>query len=291
MLSLLRNRFGIPGVISLIALVFAMLGGAYAANNSGGGKATASAKAKKGPRGPKGPAGPAGPAGSAGPQGPAGASGAKGDTGAKGDKGDTGNPGSPGTSGPPGVDGKNVVFVGSFSGAEEEPPNEGSCDGAGGSEYETEESVSNVICNGAQGKDGSPWTAGGALPPGATETGAWAFNGTEADTEGIWVPVSFNVPLPTELSEEEVHYQSDGDFGTFCKGFATAPKPEPGNFCVYFLSGAPVNASLLDISQPVFPGEPGVSKTGALLRFSFSGSPGEVAYGSGSWAVRAPLGS
>jgi hypothetical protein len=51
MFSTLRNRFGIPGVISVIALVFAMLGGAYAANNSsGGGKATASAKVKKGPR-------------------------------------------------------------------------------------------------------------------------------------------------------------------------------------------------------------------------------------------------
>ena len=39
MLSPLRNRFGIPGVISVVA--FAALGGAYPANNSGG-KATAS---------------------------------------------------------------------------------------------------------------------------------------------------------------------------------------------------------------------------------------------------------
>jgi len=52
MLSPLRNRFGIPGVISVIALVFAMFGGAYAASNSGdgptaSGKATASAKRGK----------------------------------------------------------------------------------------------------------------------------------------------------------------------------------------------------------------------------------------------------
>ena len=47
MFSPLRNRFGIPGAISVIALVFAMFGGAYAASdNSGGGKATASAKKK-----------------------------------------------------------------------------------------------------------------------------------------------------------------------------------------------------------------------------------------------------
>src|SRR5258706_13999527 len=83
MFSPLSNRFGIPGVISVIALVFAMLGGAYAAsNNSGGGKASASAKAKKGPRGPKGATGPAGPAGPSGPARSKGDPGAKEGTGA-----------------------------------------------------------------------------------------------------------------------------------------------------------------------------------------------------------------
>src|ERR1700729_4312957 len=85
MFSTLRTRFGIPGSISVIALVFAMFGGAYAASNSAsGGKATASAKAKKGPRGPKGATGPAGPAG---PQGPAGPAGAQGPAGAAGKDG------------------------------------------------------------------------------------------------------------------------------------------------------------------------------------------------------------
>jgi collagen triple helix repeat protein len=106
MFSPLRNRFGIPGVISVIALVFAMMGGAYAASNDGGGgKATASAKAKKGPRGPKGatgPAGPTGPAGATGPAGPAGPAGPKGDTGAKGDTGPQGKEGEEGEEGPEG---------------------------------------------------------------------------------------------------------------------------------------------------------------------------------------------
>ena len=97
MFSTLRTRFGIPGVISVIALVFAMFGGAYAASNSsGGGKATASAKAKKGPRGPKGatgPAGPAGPAGAVGPAGPAGAQGPAGPTGPQGQPGEDGETG------------------------------------------------------------------------------------------------------------------------------------------------------------------------------------------------------
>lgn len=92
MLSFVRNRFGIPGVISVIALVFAMIGGAYAANKSGetGSKASAS-KTKRGPKGPKGPAGPAGPQGSVGPQGPVGATGSAGKDGA---------PGAPGAPGP-----------------------------------------------------------------------------------------------------------------------------------------------------------------------------------------------
>lgn len=92
MLSFLRNRFGIPGVLSVIALVFAMLGGAYAANNaaSGGGKATASAKAKRGPKGPKGPKG------DTGSQGPPGLQGPKGDTGSQGPPGPPGAPGKTG---------------------------------------------------------------------------------------------------------------------------------------------------------------------------------------------------
>jgi hypothetical protein len=103
MLSPLRNRFGIPGVISVIALVFAMFGGAYAATNTG--KATSSAKAKKGPRGPKGATGPAGPAGPAGPQGPAGPAGAQGPKGDKGDAGEKGEKGPKGDKGEKGAKG------------------------------------------------------------------------------------------------------------------------------------------------------------------------------------------
>src|SRR6188768_510215 len=151
MFSTLRTRFGIPGVISAMALVFAMFGGAYAASNSsGGGKATASAKAKKGPRGPKGAKGDMGPAG---PQGPAGAAGAK---------GDAGSPGSPG------ANGKSVALV------NEAPDN---CE-EGGFTYEVEGSgEENEVCN---GEEGSPWTDGGTLPSGSTETGVWggAFPGT-----------------------------------------------------------------------------------------------------------------
>lgn len=114
MLSFMRNRFGIPGAISVVALVFAMLGGAYAANQSGnaGSKASASKKGKRGPRGPKGPAGPKGAQGPVGPQGPAGKDGSQ------------GAPGEPGPlleSLPAGKTLKGTWGVGGSLGAEEGP--------------------------------------------------------------------------------------------------------------------------------------------------------------------------
>jgi hypothetical protein len=146
MFSTLRTRFGIPGVISVIALVFAMLGGAYAANNtSGGGKATASARAKKGPRGPKGPKGDTGPAGPAGPQGP------KGDTGAAGSNGGAGKDGTSVTA---------KAITGGVCGA-----------GVSGFEYASA-SGTNTVCN---GKNGTFSTA--PLPAGQSLTGVWSVTG------------------------------------------------------------------------------------------------------------------
>jgi hypothetical protein len=76
MFSRIYKQFGTAGlVLSVVAIVLALGGGAYAANH-----ATAS-KAKAGPRGKTGKTGPAGPAGPAGPTGPAGTSGASGASG------------------------------------------------------------------------------------------------------------------------------------------------------------------------------------------------------------------
>ena len=228
MFSTLRTRFGIPGVISVMALVFAMFGGAYAASNSSdGGKATASAKAKKGPRGPKGPKGDTGPAGSAGPQGPAGPAGAK---------GDAGNPGSPG------ANGKSVALI-------NEAP--GDCDG-GGFTYEVEGSgKENEVCNGEEGTEGSPWTVGGTLPSGATETGVWGSsipeNGTGAGK--LYYPISIPIPLaeapepifvgPTEASKLGCPGRGGADggasesFPATGKYEPTIPRADPGKLCVY----------------------------------------------------------
>jgi hypothetical protein len=239
MFSPLRNRFGIPGVISVIALVFAMLGGAYAASNNGGGKATASAKAKKGPRGPKGATGPAGPAG---PQGPAGAN---------------GKDGANGTNGSNGADGKSVSGT-SFAGSK------GGCT-EGGIEF-VSASGPTFACNGkkgtngtngtngAQGPKGDPWTAGGTLPVGSTETGGWTVGNANVPKSepGLFqfrsarIPISFPIPLAAPLGGSEVKVKPVGFSGTAgeeCPGSATEPLAMSGFLCVYVVKTENLNTN------------------------------------------------
>jgi hypothetical protein len=264
MFSTLRTRFGIPGVISVIALVFAMFGGAYAANNSasGGGKATASAKAKKGPRGPKGPKGDTGPAGPQGPAGPAGAAGAKGD------KGDTGASGSYGAPGTPGTSVTNTVEAKGANCAE------------GGTKLVGTSTT--YACN---GKTGSPWTAGGTLPSGSTETGAWSSYFTVLDA----ITASFPIPLAEEINSAHVKVvaaaatpPAECDNGELPAPSVANPEADPGYICVFtgsFESGGKV-AQIVNPST----GAAGAGKSGAALFLQSSGED----TGLGTWAVTAP---
>jgi hypothetical protein len=282
MFSTLRTRFGIPGVISVIALVFAMFGGAYAASNSAsGGKATASAKAKKGPRGPKGATGPAGPAGPQGLVGP------KGDTGAKGERGEAGSGGS-------GPAGKSVVSN-AFEGTDE--PASEPCEELGGVEFEVEGSGQpKFACNGAAGTNGSPWTAGGTLPKGATETGVWNVSTTLANTletgeppvHITQIPISFSVPLAAPI-EEPSHtiFVPEGDTSTaHCSaapigGSVDNPKAESGYLCVY--GGGGFSGTLTPWAQFPFsaPEYNAAGRSGTSLGLQIT----ETTVGSGSWAV------
>jgi hypothetical protein len=277
MFSTLRTRFGIPGVISVIALVFALVGGAYAANNSAsGGKATASAKAKKGPRGPKGATGPAGPQGAAGAQGPAGAAGAKGE------KGD------PGTGGA-GPAGKSVT-------ATPIDALEPGCEERGGVEVKQEGAASGTeICNGAEG---SPWTDGGTLPSGSTETGIFnliAFGAPNGEFE--YEPISFPIPLEHGLTESHTIYLSlpTDPIPAECQnpqhaGTASVENPEasPGYLCVF--SETPADFGFGGFSTPggvPGPGENGGGTTNAGTRLLLIVE--EIhAHASGAWAVTAP---
>ncbi len=295
MLSPLRNRFGIPGVISVIALVFAMLGGAYAASN-GSGDQTAEAskrahkkksKAKRGPRGKRGPTGPAGPAGPAGPQGPAGAQGAKGDNGAN---------GSNGSNGATGADGQSVTTEEIFAFEE--------CGEREGVRL-LSASGENALCNGEkgeQGDEGDPWTAGGSLPTGATQTGTWSFTGTVVEklsagtTDykakynplGAIIPISFPIPLAGTLDESHVIVVHNEEVNGNCPGSALDPQAESGYLCVY------ESALLVKLSSPFIllpTGEElGAGKSGALLKYTPDanwevGLNKNGPYGAGTWAV------
>src|SRR4051812_41114036 len=106
-------------------------------------------------------AGKNGATGLAGPAGPQGPAGAKGD---KGDKGDNGAAGQAGAAGPVGSAGPT---------------------GAAGP-------------TGPAGPTGSPWTAGGTLPNGSTETGAWS--GVAPKEEAELISISFPIPLANTVS-------------------------------------------------------------------------------------------
>jgi len=302
MFSTLRTRFGIPGVISVIALVFAMLGGAYAASNSaggGGGKATASAKAKRGPRGPRGPQG---PTGSVGPQGLPGAAGKDGARGLQGEKGGQGDQGIQGIQGNPG---KSVVTGTATA---------GECSTGGATvEVAGEASTKKKICNGTPG---SPWTAGGTLPVSSTETGSWVL-----PTSGgsVFTAISFPIPLSAELGgcgdvtdphlEEagcHVHVQTESNFTDFdgagagttgCTGSAQSPTAPSGHLCVYIGLGdlkhdnpgdtaIYASGTTVDIGGGLVIPPFGASKTGAILYTAqATGGPITAGWAQGTWAV------
>jgi collagen triple helix repeat protein len=296
MLSPLRNRFGIPGVISVIALVFAMLGGAYAASNSGSGKSKASASAvKKGPRGPRGPKGPAGPAG---PQGAAGANGSDGSAGLDGLDGEDGKDGKNGTNGVNGTNGTNVANT-EFSGAE------GPCDEGGSKLVGTSTTYACNGVKGVQGDEGNPWTDLGTLPPGETETGAWAMGPVpkvscvtpdgctttveaknNSFAEPLIAPISFPIPLATDLEEAKTHYVKVGEAApTGCTGGSVEePKADPGHLCVYAFEEAAIGFMTLGpaggSSFPLDSSKAGVVVVGLLWE--------EGALARGTWAVTAP---
>jgi hypothetical protein len=263
----LKKRLGANGpglTVAVVAMLVALTGGALAAS----GALTKQQKKEVKAIVKKEAKTISGPAGSPGAQGPVGPAGAKGDKGDKGDKGEVGSPGSAGKS----------VVIGSTAPA---------CT-AGGKSIEVEGSgTKKEICN------GSPWTAGGTLPPGATETGTWSVVGTEtADTAGIRASLSFPIPLQAALSAAHVHFQTfpeEPSFEQAClSGSAPSPKAKPGELCVFQSGFEPVEGTAF---EGIFPttafiesgGTQGASTAGATLAF---GTPTEaVGHGSGTFAV------
>lgn len=319
MFSRIHNKLGTAGlIVSIVALVFALAGTAFAAaglNSKQKKEVTKIAKKYAGKPGPQGQAGPQGPQGPAGPAGAVGPQGAKGDPGADGAKGATGptgptGPGGTGSTGPTGPTGTSVTLSSI-------PPGEVECNEQGGAELKVGSGTPVEVCNGeegaagptgATGTTGSPWTAGGTLPSGATLTGGWGFGPLPTaaiSSSGLREAISFPIPLAADIPAANSHVIAqngeewvflDPEVGpvkvpqTTCLGTAASPSAPAGHLCVYIrvLSGAflisPGPAESEGISKLGSAGE-GASKAGALL--TFKGLTSE-ATGLGTFAVTAP---
>ncbi|HEX3042034.1 MAG TPA: hypothetical protein VHP56_08120 [Solirubrobacterales bacterium] len=294
----IREPFGTAGlIVAMVALVAALGGTALAAKGALTGKQKKEVEKIAMRFQGSGPAGPAG---------------SKGDPGVPGADGKNAS-GTPGTAGEPG---KSVV-------AAEIPaePAEETCGGEGGAEYEIEESEEpTVICNGHQGKDGSPWTVG-TLPPGAVETGTYSVKGgvqkvtteytvgepgeEEVKREDVFVgeelgfaSISFPVPLVAPLIAEDsaepphahVFYgkgtgseEDPAEFTEHCPAKnATFPAVKnPGDVCIYRAVGTSGNATFEGLFRTA--GTMGTTIGGGFLRFSFGEEPGRAI---GSFAVK-----
>ena len=254
MASRLREPFGKAGlIVAVIALVAALVGGAYAANTSGKrhhkkkNNAGLNSKQKKQVRNiaksfqGTGPAGPQGPAGSNGNDGSNGSNGAKGDTGSQGPEGKQGPKGDTGDQGEPGPlltslpSGKTLTGRWGFGGKEE--------------------TATNVQI--------------AFQFPLATPPDLYLFLGggvalvrkVGGEVEAVFEPEAYE-----EVEEE-------------CPGSEEEPKALAGNLCIYrgSASGASINSAHADIIS--------ADRWGAEIPMLSVAEYGTI---DGSWAVTAP---
>jgi hypothetical protein len=271
----IREPFGTAGlIVAVLALVLALGGGAFAATSALTGKQKREVvpivKRYAGTHGSQGPAGPAGAKGDAGP------------TGQRGERGEVGKPGEAAKA----HAGQGPQIIEEYAVGDE------GCGGNGGYLYEVLGFGEPApICNGKEGKDGkegSPWTAGGKLPPGSTETGAWSTgNGTGEARAAI----SFPIPLNTKIIGHHIHIAGEPTFNSICSvsGHNTrTPGAPPGEVCIY--KGAAEEASAPYVTA--LDGSLGfdeeteeevnlVSVAGGILVWNLGGG----GYASGSYAV------
>jgi hypothetical protein len=276
MLSLFRRRVGIPGLISVIALVFALAGGAIAAVGLNPKQKKEVKKIAKKFAGKPGKPGAVGPAG---PQGPAGAAGAKGD---KGDKGDTGSAGAKGATGATG------------------PAGDAGAAGTPGAK-------------GATGPTGT-FEPGGLTLTGTynsenpQEVVGLTFFGILDGGESFVEPVSFEIPRTSAISAANATYvpASGSNFGANagagCPGVTgEVPQAGVGKFCVYEspappgLGGADFIDATVELLKSTPPGQAseleGAGPAGASIYVQCGAANGtalpfeEFCTASGLWAV------
>jgi hypothetical protein len=250
-ISRIHRQLGTAGfLISIIALIAALGGGAYAA--SGGFSAKQKKEIRKiaksvatpGPQGPAGPSGSQGTSGSAGP---------------KGDRGENGANGSDGTNGVAGTDGTDgenvsVIPLAAANGT-------GHCE-EGGAKF-TNGTGEAFACNGKVG--------GGE----STEMGFWESQGEKGFVLGeVFAVTTISFPRPLDAAPTEtvmVDFDATDEDKAKCPGELFDPKATPGVLCLYPAFLEPT----------VTPIGPGAQKFGAVLFFP------KTYTDYGSWAVEA----
>lgn len=291
MFSRIHQKLGTAGfIISIVALVAALGGGAYAAKNglTGAEKKQIKKEARKfskkfSKRFAK-----------QGPKGDPGAPGAVGLPGAPGVPGADGQNGSNGSNGAPGANGKSVEVSGAAPG----------CANGGVTVQVAEEpGTAQEVCNGENG--------GSVLQSGESVTGVWT---TAVSTGGVpaklipIVSINFPRPLEAKIAGGNQHYinaagkeviLNETTFtpeevdSTDCLGSAANPTAAAGHVCVY--AGYEENTFLFNGSfiNPET-GNQNVLENGAGITSSLTGtilsgeSPVEIAgKAGGTWAVTA----
>jgi hypothetical protein len=234
--------------LAVIALVFALTGGAYAASGALTGKQKKEVEkiAKKF----------AGKNGAAGATGPAGSPGA---------------PGKDGTSGAAGKNGESVKLAAATA-----------CGVPGGTKL-TVGAESKEVCNGEDGETGFTDT----LPSGKTETGAWAWGPVPKEITEAKMAVSLPIPMAagTELSFHFVtEEEAEENPPAACPGAVSEPLAIPGNVCMYEAFGTGAFTSI-GVFNPETLEAGKLGSTGGILTFF---EVVEKKQGRGTWAATAP---
>jgi hypothetical protein len=311
-----RRHNATTGVMAVVALVFAMSGGAYAANKY---LITStkqiSPKVLKALKGANGKNGANGINGAVGPQGPAGAQGAKGASGEAGESipgitGPTGAGGKTGIAGPTGANGiPGITGVTGGTGANgitgptgPTGPTGAGATGPAGVTGATGPSGGPPGPTGVTGATGAAGTGyPKTLPSGETETGTYVAYINDINEEArVLVGISF--PIPVGGGESSQAYfvtaserASKTGGAEKCTGAPEEPTAPPGVLCVYELeAGAEFVESTPSAFSAPATGE-SYGSSGTVMKFTvLSRRPDELKENPGhlhivgTWAVTAP---